>query len=102
MTDDSSNYLADSQSSGGEIFSLQLPDLFLALRRRWWVVLATLALGGAGFFAASSRQPKIYTATARVVIDPVLPKVLEEGFDTNVAASTAETVFYNTQYEIMR
>lgn len=85
-----------------EGLSLELPEILFAVRRRWWLVVALVLVCGGVFFVAASRQLKVYVATAKIVLEPQLPKVLDEDLDMNSGVAQAEAVFYNTQYEIMR
>ena len=86
----------------GDGFSVELPEILFALRRRWWLIAALVALCAVVFYIAASRQPKVYVASAKIVLEAQLPKVLDDDLDMNSGANSAETVFYNTQYEIMR
>ncbi len=85
-----------------EGFSIELPEILFAIRRRWWLVVALVVVCAGVFYIAASRQLKVYVATAKIVLEPQLPKVLDEDLDMNSGQASAEAVFYNTQYEIMR
>jgi polysaccharide biosynthesis transport protein len=95
--------LTELKATDGSLFTFELPEVLHALRRRWWVPALAVTVVGATFCVGAMRQPKVYSATAALVIDPVLPKVLGSNFDVDdsVARSSAEQVFYNTQYNIM-
>lgn len=93
----------DGSSDGG--FSTDLPEILRALRRRPWIVLASVVALASAFYVGSKNQPKVYRGVATIVIDPDLPKVLGEGFNAEdfvTDRASAETSFYNTQYDIIR
>jgi capsular exopolysaccharide synthesis family protein len=93
-----------SKRADGNAINLELPEVLHAIRRRWWVLALSTSIVGITFCLGAMRQPKVYSAVAAVVIDPVLPKVLGSNFtdvDDLPARSSAEQLFYNTQYNIM-
>lgn len=82
-------------------FAIEPAELINALRRRkWLILLATLAVGGA-VAAGTVRQPKIYQAKAQILLEPAMPKVLGEGIgvDDISQLSREERAFSNTQYK---
>jgi capsular exopolysaccharide synthesis family protein len=78
-------------------------EILHAVRRRWWILFLAVSIVGATFCVGSMRQPRVYRAVATVVIDPVLPRVLGENYEVDDlgARAAAESLFYNTQYNIM-
>lgn len=93
-----------SEMTDREPFVLEFGEIIRAIRRRPWLIGACVLLTSAAFCVHAMRKPKIYAAAAEIVIDPVLPKVLGDGFDVdNIdARASAETAFYNTQYKIIQ
>ncbi|MEO1234515.1 MAG: polysaccharide biosynthesis tyrosine autokinase [Myxococcota bacterium] len=76
-------------------------ELLQALRRRKWFILLATILIGVAVTTWTMRQPKVFEATAQVLIEPVLPKVLGEdvGIDDLQAQTRSELEFYNTQHK---
>lgn len=75
-----------------------------ALRRRWWVVVLCAVLVAALSALWTARQPKLYRASASVVIETRTPRVLtgvEEVVDVAASGWVPEN-FFETEYEIMR
>lgn len=72
------------------------------VRKRWWILASTLLVGGA-VMVGTMRQPKIYQGRAKIIIDPVVPKVLgeETQIDDLSEQTRGERAFYNTQYQII-
>lgn len=92
---------AHHESSG---LAINPQDVLRAIvRRKWWILASTLLVGGA-VGLGTARQPKIYEATAQVLIEPAVPKVLAEDamIDDLTEQSRAERAFYNTQYQIIK
>jgi len=89
--------------SDSTLFAVDPSEIIFAIRRRLWLIILSAALVGAAVAAGTMRQPKVYAAVARVLLDPVLPKVLGEGVDVDDISEQArrERVFTNTQYSIM-
>jgi succinoglycan biosynthesis transport protein ExoP len=72
------------------------------VRKRWWILASTLLVGGA-VMLGTMRQPKVYQGRAKIIIDPVVPKVLgeETQIDDLSEQTRGERAFYNTQYQII-
>ena len=89
--------------SDSTLFAVDPSEILFAIRRRLWLIILSAALVGAAVAAGTMRQPKVYAAVARVLLDPVLPKVLGSDIDVDDMAEHArrERVFTNTQYSIM-
>lgn len=84
--------------------TFDLTERLRAIRRRWRLVtLVTLVVGGA-VFVWTFRQPKIYSASCSIIIDPVAPKVLS-GITDVVEMGTGNywgnREFYVTQFRII-
>jgi len=52
---------------------LELMDYVGILRRRWWIIIAAVALTVSSAYIFSELQPKRYTSIAEVRIDPARP-----------------------------
>ena len=74
--------------------------------KRKWVILAACVLGIALTVLYTSRQTKIYRATARLVVDPQAPAVFGHTVQEVVQLGTndywSSQEYYNTQLEIIR
>lgn len=74
------------------------------LRRRAWIVAAVVALGMTAGLLYTMRQPKIYGATATVVVNPTSPRVFgsrEEVIELGTGSYWSNQEYYNTQVTIM-
>lgn len=94
-----------AQAESGILSGVDAKEVLHALRRRKWWILVSSLLVGAAVAAGTMRQPKVYQAVARIVIDPVLPKVLADTAEidpTREQAARAEYIFNNTQYKIIK
>ena len=94
---------SDAQSEG-EFFDIDFREILLALRRKPLLILACIIGFAVAFGVYAARQPKEYRAVAELLIEPVLPKVLGDGFDVEDlgARSSAEKLFINTQFKIIQ
>lgn len=75
-----------------------------ALRRRWWIPVAAMAVLVVVVGAWTVRQPKLYRAVASMVIETRTPKLLtgvEEVVDMGQGGWVPES-FYETEHEVMR
>lgn len=76
------------------------------LRKRAWLLLAVFVtgLGLAGLYTL--RQPKIYEATATVVVNPQAPRVFgsksEEVIELGTGSYWSNQEYYNTQLDVIR
>ena len=95
---------AASQRAETPVFALDIQDVWRAIRRRPWVILLSVVVTAGLFWGVSVRQKKVYRASASVVLEPSLPKVLGEGFEVDDVDTrgTAQDTFFNTQYKVMR
>src|SRR5262245_27321289 len=86
------------------LISIELPELLRALRRRYWIPIASVVTLGLIVCVAAMREPKMYRGVASLIIEPVMPKVLGHEFDVDDfdARAGAAQDFHNTQYNIMR
>jgi succinoglycan biosynthesis transport protein ExoP len=76
------------------------------LRKRLWLIVVGVIVGVAVTFGWTLRQPKLYRATATVIIDTQTANVLGRRVDDVVALGTggywANETFYNKEYTVMR
>lgn len=88
----------------GELFAVDPKELLHALRKRkWLILLCAVAVGGA-VAGGTMRQPKVYKAVAKILIDPDMPKILGEDatIDELSAQARSQAAFYNTQYQLIK
>ncbi len=74
------------------------------LRRRIWIVAAVVAVGLTLGVLYTMRQPRIYGATATVVVNPTSPRVFgarEEVIELGTGSYWSNQEYYNTQVTIM-
>jgi capsular exopolysaccharide synthesis family protein len=73
------------------------------VRKRLWVIVAFLAVGVTASVLITLQRPKIYEATATVVVDPEAPKVNKDDQVVEIGAGTYTYMrdYYNTQLEVM-
>lgn len=85
--------------------SLDLRAYAHVLLKRKWVILATMALVVTATVFWTLRQPKLYVATATILIDPKAPEVLgndvQEVVQLGAGAMWWNSEYYNTQVEIL-
>ncbi len=90
-----------SNSDGG--WNIELREILYSVRRRKWIVLLSTVVVAAAAALGTLRLPKIYRATAQILIEPALPKVLDDTMTVDDFSSQvrAETLFYNTQHKVL-
>jgi capsular exopolysaccharide synthesis family protein len=74
------------------------------IRKRKFLILAAAIVVIAGTVAWTYRQPKIYQATATIIIDPQAPEYLgsqNEVMELGAGGLWTNEDYYNTQYRIM-
>ena len=75
------------------------------LRKRMWVVIACVAVGVTGAVLYTMRLPKIYQASATVVVNPQAPRVfgsqVDEVFELGTGSYWSNQEYYNTQLDII-
>jgi len=52
---------------------MELTDYARILRKRWWIIAVAVALTAGSAYAFSELQPREYTSTAEVIIEPARP-----------------------------
>jgi len=83
---------------------LSLRRYILILRQRLWIILAILAVGVTGAVLYTLRQPKVYAATATIVVNPSAPRVFgheQEVIELGTNSYWSNKEFYNTQLDIL-
>lgn len=80
--------------------SIDPKEIWHALVRRKWIILAAALVVAGATAAGTMRQPKIYSASAQIMIEPAMPKVLgnDVALEELSERSRTERVFNNTQY----
>jgi len=86
------------------------PDLLFylsVLRKRWWVLAAVVAVGVTASVLHTKRKPKIFQASASVVVEPAAPSVFGSMQEVVQLGATRWTdrqyqQYYNTQVDIVR
>jgi capsular exopolysaccharide synthesis family protein len=75
------------------------------VRARLWIVIAVVAAGVTASVLYTMRQPKIYGATATVVVNPQAPRVLgsdqESVIELGAGSYWSNQEYYNTQVDIL-
>lgn len=75
------------------------------VKKRRWVILAVVIVATAGSMVFASRQPRIYKATATVIVEPQAPKILggEIGEILELGAGQwwSSLEYFNTQLKII-
>ena len=88
----------------GEPATESLLRYVAVLRRRIWVVLAIVALGVFAAVMYTMRQPKVYAATATIVVNPQAPRVfsdVEAVIELGASDYRSNQEYYNTQVDII-
>ncbi len=97
---------SDQPASGEpEALSASLRRYLEVLRKRVWVVIACVAVGVTGSVLYTMRLPKIYQATATIVVNPQAPRVfgnqVDEVFELGTGSYWSNQEYYNTQLDII-
>ncbi|MBI1737070.1 MAG: GumC family protein [Candidatus Rokubacteria bacterium] len=79
---------------------IHLKDYLRVLRKHAWLICAIFAVVTAAGAAWILTQPRVYQATATLLIDPEPPRVLNIQEVSPIGAPGVE--YYQTQYEIIR
>lgn len=84
---------------------IDLRRYLVVLRKRAWVIAATIAVGITAAVLFTMRQPRIYQASASVVINPRPPQVfgnqVQEVIQLGADSYWANKEYYNTQVDIL-
>lgn len=75
------------------------------IRKRLWVVVAVVAVGLSVAVLYTLRLPRIYQATATIVVNPTAPRVfgnqVEEVFELGTGSYWSNQEYYNTQLSVI-
>ncbi|WP_428267989.1 GumC family protein [Haliangium sp.] len=89
-----------------EVPAFELGRYLVVVRKRIWVLAAVVAVGITATVLYTRSQPKVYQATASVVIDPTPPQVfgnqVQEVIQLGAQTYWSNQEYYNTQLEILR
>src|SRR5262245_8721342 len=89
-----------------QVVSIDLRRYFRVIRKHKWLVAAVVALVVTGTLIWTSRQTKIYSGTASILIDPRPPDFLGGGVQEIVQLGAgnffSNTDYYNSQVEIVK
>ncbi len=100
-----SNVSDSDPTQGEEPATRSLLRYVTIIRRRLWIVLAIMAIGVTATVLYTLRQPKVYAATATVVVNPQAPRVLGADQESVIELGTnsywSNQEFYNTQVDII-
>src|SRR5262245_43543584 len=100
---DSSEEPVKAADEGG---GFDLRYYLTVIKKRWWVIaLATIVIT-AGSVVYTARKPKIFQATATVVVEPQAPNVLGKATSGDVVSLGSGSPwvsieYYNTQYQVI-
>lgn len=91
-----------SSERHAQFFDLQ--DYVDVIRKRKYVILATLLLSVIGTSIYVLKKTPIYVATASIVIEPLMPNVLNNVEDVTPLSSNIGNIrdFYETEYKILQ
>jgi capsular exopolysaccharide synthesis family protein len=84
---------------------IDLRAYWRTILKRWPFVVLTTLLGVAGAFVYTYRQPKIYEATAQIIIEPAAPQFLQgvkEVVELGSGNFWANRDFHETQFRIIQ
>lgn len=95
--------MSDRQSNDGTGPAVDPKEVLHALKRRKWIIVLSTVVVAAAIVVGTMRQPKIYAASAQIMIEPNLPRVLgnDVSVDNMAEQTRAERVFTNTQFKTM-
>ena len=84
-----------------DVISIDVRRYLKALRRYLFPVLALVAIAVTGAVIFTSRQPKIYQATASVQIEPRLPDLLGQGENGILGLTAGGADYYKQQRQVL-
>jgi len=94
------------QESDDELGAKSLSDYLAVARKHWWIIVLVFAAGIAGSVLYTLRQPKVYQASASIVIDPQPPQVfgsqVQEVITLGTGSFWSNQEYYNTEVEIIK
>ena len=88
-----------------EFPTVSLRRYWAVLRKRIWIVAAVVAVGLTAAVIYTKQRPRIFQATASVVIDPTAPQVfgsqVQEVVQLGAGSYWSNQEYYNTQIQVM-
>ncbi len=97
---------ADMQASDEDVGGKSIRDYLMVARKHWWIIALIFCAGVTASVFYTLRQPKVYQATASIVIDPQPPQVfgsqVQEVITLGTGSFWSNQEYYNTQVEILR
>ena len=92
-------------SSEPEPLSVSVRRYAEIIRKRLWVVIAVVAVGVSAAVLYTMRLPRIYQASATVVVNPQAPRVfgnqVDEVFELGTGSYWSNQEYYNTQLSVI-
>src|SRR5690242_3059879 len=92
----------EGQESGES--TIDLRHYWAVIKKRRWVIVTTLIVVTALATVTAMRKPKVYRATATVIVDPTAPNVLGNSNAVVQLGSGGAWIsdeYYNTQLDII-
>lgn len=101
---DSNN--VDHDAPAEQVGAKSLHYYLMVARKHWWIITLVFCAGVTASVLFTLRQPKIYEASASVVIDPQPPQVfgsqVQEVITLGTGSFWSNQEYYNTQVEILK
>ena len=94
------NHVTPPEDAGEDVINIDVRRYLKALRRYLFPVLALVAIAVTGAVIFTSRQPRIYQATASVQIEPRLPDLLGQG-EAGIVGITVGADYYKQQRQVL-
>ena len=94
----------DGAEGGGAEATLDLRHYWNVIKKRRWIIIATTVVVTTLAIVGAMRKPKVYRATATVVVDPTAPNVLGESnavVSLGSGGAWINTEYYNTQVDVL-
>lgn len=107
MTQQPPTFAADSERPALDdaVPAIDVRRYLGVIRKRVWIVLAVVAIGVTIAVIYTKRQPRVYRATASVIIDPMPPQVfgsqVQEVIQVGSSSYWSHQEYYNTQLQIL-
>ncbi len=106
MQDSQTGQQSSAPSGEAEANDFDVRHYIAVVRKHAWIIAAVVAVGVTGTVLYTMRQPKMYRASASVIIDPQPPQVFGSSVQEVVQLGTggywSNQDYYNTQVEILR
>jgi len=77
----------------------------IIVRKRLWIVIVALAIGVSAAVLLTLRQPRVFEASATIIVNPQAPRVfgnqVDEVFELGTGSYWSNQEYYNTQVDIL-